>query len=302
VHVPAAGRLRVHDVAADGRMAVTHVSGRLRMMGKAPGAAHEAELGLSDVSLVTDISGDGASVVFAEFGDVDTANGSYVRPTGGGPALRLGAGVPLDLADDGRGVLAVLDGQPPTLAVFPVPSGQPRRLPRPAALAEMHWARWCGGGRLLVGGAAAGRRARLWRLDPDGSLTPLTDEGVLGRCAVSPDGRRVAMVAADRLLVIDVDRPAAPHAVPGAFADEVVCGWFTGAAEVFVRTKSPPIRIRRVNVATSASTFVADVAPPRLGLRGVYTLVVSEDGHAYAYSYGQELSRLYTMTTEDPGS
>jgi hypothetical protein len=29
---------------------------------------------------------------------------------------------------------------------------------------------------------------------------------------------------------------------------------------------------------------------------------VSESGEAYAYSYGQELSRLYTMTTEDPGA
>ena len=58
-----------------------------------------------------------------------------------------------------------------------------------------------------------------------------------------------------------------------------------------------------MSLATAASTFVADVAPPRLGLRGLYTLVISEagDAYAYAYSYGQELSRLYTMTTEDPG-
>jgi eukaryotic-like serine/threonine-protein kinase len=305
-HVPAAGRLRVHDVAVDGRLAVTHVSGRLRMMGKAPGAAGELELGLSDVSLVTDISSDGTSVVFAEFGDVDTANGAYLRPTGGGPALRLGEGTPIDLADDGRGVLAVLAGAPPALAVFPVPEGQPRPLPLPAALSRVHWARWASGDRILVAGAAAGRRDRLWRLDPDQALTPLTDEGVLGSCVVSHDGRRVATIIGGRLLVIDVDRaaasPAAPHVVPGSFADSLVCGWSAGAADVFVRTRSPPVRIRRVSSATGASAFVADVAPPRLGLRGLYTLVISEAGDAYAYSYGQELSRLYTMTTEAPST
>jgi hypothetical protein len=299
-HVPAAGRLRVHDLAADGRLAVTHVSGRLRLMGKAPGAATEHELGLSDVSLVTDISADGTSIVFAELGDVDTASGAYLRPTSGGPALRLGEGTPLDLADDGRGVLAALHGEPPALAVFPVPEGQPRPLPRPAGLARLHAARWASDGRLLVAGAAAGRPDRLWRLDPDQTLTPITDEHVLGAWAVSPDGRRVATITGDRLLVIDLDRPAAPHVVPGSFADESVCGWFTGAAEVFVRTKSPPVRIRRVSLATAASTFVTDVAPPPLGLRGLYTLVVSEAGDAYAYSYGQELSRLYTMTTAAP--
>jgi len=88
--------------------------------------------------------------------------------------------------------------------------------------------------------------------------------------------------------------------VPGSFADEAVCGWAAGGADVFVRTKAPQARIRRVSLATAASTFVAEVSPPRLGLRSLYTLVVSEAGDAYAYSYGQELSRLYTMTAPDP--
>jgi hypothetical protein len=43
-----------------------------------------------------------------------------------------------------------------------------------------------------------------------------------------------------------------------------------------------------------------EIDPPHLGRRGVYTAVVSASGDAYAYSFSQELSRLYTMTTEDP--
>jgi hypothetical protein len=57
----------------------------------------------------------------------------------------------------------------------------------------------------------------------------LTDEGVFGVGAVSPDGHTLAMVVGDQLLVVDVVGNAAPHAVPGTFADESVCGWYAGA-------------------------------------------------------------------------
>jgi hypothetical protein len=296
--LPSAGRLRVHDLAPHGQMAVTHCTGLLRMMVKAPGARDEADLALSDVSLAVDISADGRSLVFLEFGDADTASGAYVRPTAGGPALRLGHALPFDLADDGRGVLA-LSSTRQTIAVFPVPEGQPRLLALPA-LARVRGARWCSGGRILVAGESSGRPPRLWRLDPDQTLTAISDEGVFGVTAVRPDGRKVALVVGSRLLILDVAGGQPPLVVPGAFADESVCGWHSDGADVYVRSCSPPIRVRRVNVTSAASTSVLEIAPPPLGLRGVNALVVSHDGDAYAYSYGQELSRLFTMTTEDP--
>jgi eukaryotic-like serine/threonine-protein kinase len=298
-HMPTAGRLRVHDAGSDGRMAVTHVSGRMRMMVKAPGASQEVDLALSDVSLVADLSADGQSVVFAEFGDVDTANGGYLRSTRGGAALRLGEGVPIDLADDGRGVLAWRYGLPISIAVFPVPEGQPRPLELPG-LTRVGWARWCAGDRIVVEGAAAGRPHRLWRLDPDRTLTPITDEGVSGPSRVDPGGRRVAVMVGDRLLVVDIEGGRAPRAVPGSFTDETLCGWHAGAADLFLRSKSPPIRIRRVHESTGASAPVLEIVPPPLGRRGVDAVAMSQSGGAYAYSYGQELSRLYTMTAADP--
>jgi hypothetical protein len=282
---PSAGRLRVHDLARDGRLAVTHVSGRLRLVARAPGG-DEVELGLSDVSLLGDISADGQSVVFAEFGDVDTANGAYLRPARGGPAHRLGEGVPLDLADDGRGVLGFLYTR--DVAVFPVTEGPPR--PLAVGLDDVRWARWCAGA-ILVGG---GRPPRVWRLDPDGALTPVTPEGVFGACAVSPDGRQAALIHGDRLLVVDL-AGGAPRTVPGELKGETVCGWGEG---VILRSAAPPITVRRVDPATGASTTLFELDPPRLGRRGVHALAVS--GGGYAYSYSQELSRLYTMTTEDP--
>ncbi|HEY5924530.1 MAG TPA: protein kinase, partial [Kofleriaceae bacterium] len=64
VHHASAGRLRVHDRSASGTLAVTHVSGRLHMMVKAPGSATETELGLSDVTLAGAMTADGNSLAF----------------------------------------------------------------------------------------------------------------------------------------------------------------------------------------------------------------------------------------------
>jgi hypothetical protein len=168
-------------------------------------------------------------------------------------------------------------------------------------MAAIRWARWCAGDRIVFTARRAGRPRRLWRLDPDHAITPLTDEGVFGLLAVRTDGTAAALIAHDRLLVVDIASPGPPHEVPGAFADQAVCGWSTDN-EVLVRTRSPPIRVRRVAPATGTSTPVVEISPPRLGLRGVDAVVITPAGDAYAYSYGQELSRLYTMTTDDPGA
>ncbi len=296
LRVPSAGRLRVHDVAPDGRLAVTHVSGRLRTMVRAPGADGETDLSLSDVSLVTDISSDGRELLFAEFGDVDTASGAYLRPASGGPALRLGLGVPFDLADDGRGIVAVTyRGR---LVVYPSAAGQPRP-PAVPALTRLRGAHWGARDRLVVCGAAEGRPPRWWRLDGDGSMAPLTEETVAGEACVSHDGARMALIAGDRLLVISVD-DGVTTVVPGVFRDAHVCGWLAGNRELLLRGAAPPVEVSRIDVATGAVTVWRTIDPPRVGRRGVFSMVTSEDGEAYAYSYGQELSRLYAMTTGSP--
>jgi hypothetical protein len=288
-HVPTAGRLRLNDVAADGRMAISHVSGSLRMRAKAPGAARELDLALADVTLVNDLSGDGRTIVFTELGDVDSANGAYVRSTDGGEPLRLGDIIPYDLADDGRGLLAGV-GAPLGLAIVPL-SGQLRVVP--TAGIAVRSARWLAGPQILVGGAAAGRPFRLWRLDR-GTPTPLTDEGVFGPTAVSSDGRRIALIADGKLLVIE----DGVRQVPGVYADEIVCGWHADNRDVFVRKLAAPIAIRRVDTSTGSATAVVEIAPPELGLRRVASVAIDRAGDAYAYSYAQELSRLHVMSLE----
>jgi hypothetical protein len=96
--------------------------------------------------------------------------------------------------------------------------------------------------------------------------------------------------------VVPIDGGSAPAVVPGSFADQQVCGWRAGGGELWLRSSSPPVQIRRVSVATGVSATALEIDPPRVGRRGVYSVVVSEEG-AYAYSFSQELSRLYALTT-----
>lgn len=274
--LPSVGRLRLHD-AVRGELAVAHVDGRLHLAARPPGGTSEVELGLADVSLLGTLSADGRKIAFLEIGDVDVANGAYLRPTDGGPAVRLGAAMPHDIGP--RGVLAT---DRTGLVAFPERAGQP--LPIAVDLERIGWAQWAPGDAVVLMGAAAGRKMRLWRL-AGGRLTPLTEEGVYGRPVVAPDGR-VAVIANDQLLVI-TDTPR----VVGPFVDDAVCSW--NASGLYVRSKTLPIRIRRVDPETGAQAAVREVMPPPIGLRGVSSF--ASNGDAYAYSYVQEASRLYAV-------
>ena len=248
----------------------------------------ELELGLSDVTLVAAMAADGSAIACSEFGDVDTARGVYVRSVDARSANRLGGGLAFDLARDGRGVHGTRGGR--ALTIYPVDQGTPRAFPLPGLVAP-RTARWCAGG-VVVAACAPGRPHRLWRVTTE--ATPLTDEGVDGAFAVSPDGTQIALVADDRMRIIDASGTS--RLLDASFTGETLCGWASDH-ELYVRTLPTPIRVRKLDIATGASTPVLEVTPPRLGLRGVNAFAISDAGDAYAYSYGHEMSRLYSMTT-----
>lgn len=285
--VPSAGRLRVHDVAPDGTLAVSQLTGRVRTMAKSRDGT-EIDVALSDVSIVAAISGNGATLVLSEFGDVNTANGAYLRPIAGGSALRLGAAVPFDLDDGDRGVLAMPYAAPDTLVAYPVRNGPPQPI-AVSGFVAIRGARWCAGGRIVVAASARGRPVRLWRCESDGRSTPITDEGAIGAGAVSPDGSELAVILGERLTLIEILSGRA-RLVPGTFTDDTVCGWTAGGVLVH---RPAPTRVLRVDAATGSATPMLEIAPPKLGLRGIYAVVATDD--AYAYSYGQEQSRLFTV-------
>ncbi len=290
------GRLRLHDTLDDERLLISRDAWRLRTR-VGGGGLVETDRGLTEFSMVFDLADDGSSLLVGELGDTDEVNGGYLVPAAGGERLRLGPGIPLARSRDGRAVFAIgFDRvasphrmQPMVYAI----DGAERRPVAIDPVVRVPWAAWIDADQLVIGGAAADRPLRLWRLRVDGTRAePLTAEGDAGVGAVDPAGQRVGFVDRDdRLAVVALDG-GARTTVAGSFRDHVVCGWRDDRA-ILVRTTTHPIEIRAIDIATGAASPHLRIAPPPLGLRGVDAVVLAGDRHAY--SYGQELSELFLI-------
>jgi Tol biopolymer transport system component len=296
------GRLRLHDFAADGRAMITHDTWRMRMMVSAPGAISEADLSLSEISAVTELSADGRTILFGEYGESELANGVYLRGTDGGPALHLGPGQPLALSADGRRVAALLFGSPSRVVVYSTTAGD-RMAVALGPITTVLSARFRGAAHLVVVGAESGRPPRVWSVDLGaGTTTPITDEGLHGHAKLSPDGARAAFITDDgRCVVVPGDVRGPVVVVPGAYLGERVLGYHANGRELFVSALVSPIRVRRVDAISGAAAVHLEITPPPLGRKGIDAVAVSASGDAHAYSYGQELSRLYAMSRAEPG-
>ncbi len=293
------GRLRLHDRSRSGVALISHDAWRLRMMVKPPRAAAEIDLSLSDVAIVTAITPDGRTLALAEIGDVNPdSGGAYLRPSAGGRAMRLGAGIPRAITDDGRRVLAELPEGPARFVIYEIGVGEARAVPLDP-IVEATSVRFRGADQLVVAGAAQGKPSRLWLVPIGSPPSPVTAEGVSGKAQVSNDGKRAAFITQEgQCWILDLGAGAPPRPVPGSFRGEVVSGFYEGDREILVRTKEIPIVVRRVDVDSGASTPHLTITPPVVGRKGVESVVMDARGEVYAYSYGQELSRLYATSAE----
>jgi hypothetical protein len=293
------GRLRLHDLARDRRAAITVDIWRLRTLVGAPGRGPEVDRSLSDFSLVTDISADGATLLIAEIGDVDASLGAYLQPVSGGRPLRLGAGMPLAVSPSGRRVAAFIPpsgatpGTPGDLELVAYDTRSAARAPiaMPAAIAA---ARWLDDTALVAAGSGA--RAQMWRLSTAAPPAALTTAGDAGHPAVDPARRRCAFVdPRGRLRVLELAH-GTDRTLPGAFDHLVACGWLGDRDSIVLRTATTPVRLVRVDPTTGATAPYLEITPPPVGLKAVDAVVVPADGSVYAYSVGHELSQLFLMT------
>ncbi len=276
---PTASRLRLHDVAPDGRLLINSDAWRLRAI------VGEADRSASEVSYVADLSADGAMVAIGDLDHLDSGAGTYLVPYDGGRRLRLGPGFPVAISPSGRQVAANFD-RADRLIVYATGSGEAPRLPTPGLVLLGQW---------LDETALVGLHdGRLWRLAFGRDPTPLTPTG--GPMALDPARRRCAYVDADhQLQVLDLGSGEA-RPVAAGFARTEVCGWLRTPDAIVVRSTTTPIVLERVDPGTGARTPHRTIQPPRLGLKAVDRFVLHADGERFAYSYGQELSQLFLMT------
>ena len=214
---PTAGRQRLHDVSARRRGIVTVDNWRLRTMSGGTGR-RDRDRSLSEASLVTDLSADGATLALAVLGSSDSPRGAYLVPLDGGPPLRLGPGFPLAISPSGERVAAnVVDGSSRQLVAYSTRSGERAVIATPGPVSSARWL----DERTLV--ASAGHR--IWRLAIGAPPAPLGAPGISGTLAIDPARRRCAFVdARDQLHVLAV-ADGAPLRPPTAIGRRIACGW-----------------------------------------------------------------------------
>jgi serine/threonine protein kinase/dipeptidyl aminopeptidase/acylaminoacyl peptidase len=290
------GGLTIHDISRTGLVLLTADKSRVSISALAPGGTRERSLSWFDWSLLTDMSADGKTIVFSETGEAEGTNYSiFLRKTDGSPAVRLGDGDFAALSPDGQSVLASV-GSPAKLVLLPTGVGEPTQLTDDKT--DHFGFAWLPDSKSIVYSfAEAGHAPRTYLLDIDGGAPrALTPEGTSGGL-ISPDGKFLLAIDGKRerwLYPIAGGEPQKINVVPAP--NERIMGFFDGGKSLLLRTRTIPVQVTRVDIATGRREPWKEIVPADpAGVQSIPSLRFSADGKAYAYSTGRILSDLYVV-------
>jgi eukaryotic-like serine/threonine-protein kinase len=299
------GSNQILDVSPTGRVLLRHQSLRAFISGIPPGETAERDLSWLDFSWPLDISDDGKTLLFQEWGEGGGTKGAvYLRRMDGSPPVRLGEGFALSLSPDGRLVLARLYTHPPRLVLLPTGVGEAKPLSTGPIL--VHSAAWFPDGkRILVSASAPGKPVSYYALDAGGGEPRIIASaendfgGDVFRGTISPDGRFLARVSKERHLYLLPLGGGQRREVAGAEPDELPVRWSGDGRFLFVvKRKGTREIISRLDPVSGRRepwkefTISADA----VGLRAdEISILLSSDGNALFWGYQRYSDELYLV-------
>ena len=298
------GNLALHDISRDGRVLVHRGVPYSRIKGFTAGSEKERDLSWFDWSTSADISADGKSLLFYEWGlAVGAVPFVYLRKMdGSNDPVRLGQGRALALSPERKWALALQESPQPQLVILPTGPGEARPLPR-AEVVEYHYASWLPDGQqILFTGMEAGHGLRSYVQDISGGQAhPITEEGIIA-LLVSPDGRRVVALASDRgpggrYYVSPLDG-SDPTPIPGLEPGETPIQWSSDGRALYVRGSGDvDTKIYRVDLSSGRREQLKEIVPDPVGLLGIEVrpggVQITPDGKSYVYTYWTALRDLF---------
>jgi hypothetical protein len=214
--------MRVLDTAADGRMLIASDEMRSEIGGIDP-ATKKDRKGLEwfDGTGLSDVRPDGTAFVGFEWGG--PAGPLYMtiyRKLSESAPTHLGDGAGAKLSPDGTIVASEVFARPPYIALYPLGTGESRKVSLQGLTGFSSLAWFPDGKRLLVVAAKEGEGLRNYVIDIDGDKPePLGPPGFLG-FAVAGDGRRIAGInEVGEAAIFDMDKQGV-RKVPGIDPDE----------------------------------------------------------------------------------
>jgi hypothetical protein len=289
--------LSLQDISRSGRVLINVLDRRREVVFFSPGVGPERRLSLLAYTALDAISDDGRQVLVTSLSDRATLF-TYLRPTDGGPAVRLGPGWGLGFSPDGKWVLVRPDDYATGLTLFPVGPGAPRALPLVGVKALM--ARWLWDGKriALMGLPLGETQFRLFVAPLDGGVpAPISPEPLNPIfMEVSRDDGLVAARTVDNVLTLFPLDGGAPIPLPGLGTDAAPIGWTPGGQLWVKSIGAVPARISRYDVHEQRVVEERTVSPSDLtGVLSVPWVRISADGRAMAFDYHRLLDKLYLL-------
>ncbi len=292
----APGGLTIHDISRTGMVLLTGDQSRIGISALPPGQTTERSLSWFDWSLLTGMSSDGKTIVFSETGEAIGTNYSiFLRKTDGSPAVRLGDGGFAALSPDGRYVISSV-GAPAKLVLLPTGVGETRELTD--SKTDHYGMAWMPDSKSFIFSTEeSGHGPRTYLQSIEGGATrPLTPEGTVGSL-ISPDGKYLGAGDDKHQRWLYPIAGGEPQKVNITVApEESVMAFANDGKALLVRTRTLPVRISRVDIATGRREPWKTIAPAdTAGLKSIPGLRFSTDGKSYAYSTFRILSDLFVV-------
>ena len=290
------GNMFLMDVASDGRVLLTREERSIQTTAYLPGDEKGRDLSWLGYSFGQDFSPDNRLLLTTYVGEGSGNNyTTYLRPTDGSPAARVGEGGGLALSPDGKWVADIVYTPSPRIVLYPAGAGEARSIPVDVPVESGNWI----SNESLVLVAAAGGSRRAYRLDiAGGKLVPLTPEGVDSfdpYLPVTPDGRAVVLRGRDRRAALYPVAGGPPTPVAGWRDGDQPVRFAEDGRTLFVVGGSLPIRIEQLDVSSGGRRpWRQFEASDPAGLQiGYGPVVVSRDGRAIVCNYTRRLSSLF---------
>jgi hypothetical protein len=299
------GMLRLHDVSRDGRILLSRESWRSGLQFRGPGDAKERDLAWLDYATLRDLSGDGAQIVFDDWGSAAGASDlAYLRKTDGSPAVKLGAWSSLVFSPDGSRILAskaTTATGAQHLVLLPTGVGDTQTL-NDVGFQQAYSMGWMPDGKAVYFAADDGHGWRMYvqelagaprAVTPAISVKPSHIESHLA----SPDGKFIFARDVSGKGEIYPIAGGEFQSLPGWLPEDIWIMWSADGRSAYVyhdeKTSAP---VYRLEVATGQRQLVATLAPSDpAGVTSVLNVRMTPDGKSSAYSFVRELSDLFLV-------
>ncbi len=296
------GGLKLHDISRSGRVLLTRESPRVGILGMLQGDTRERDMSFLDYSFAADVSGDARSLLFDEEGEAGGANYTvYLRKADGSPPVRLGEGNALALSPDGKWALSILPAPNSPFRLLPTGTGEHRDLSISGISIEQAATWFPDGQRILFAGSEAGHRDRLYVQSIEGGAPrAITPEGItaaLPGFAISPDGKVVAAIGADRKAMLYPVEGGEARPIRGLEEKEFPLRFSADGRSLYLWKRGDvPARVTRLDLESGKREAWKDLLPADpAGVERISNVLVTPDGKGYAYCYARLLSDLFVV-------